>query len=71
MLLMKNSNGHQPKGIPIVLTASHIEMSDFKLNPFIAFTGGFPSKIIPTDILKKYWYPITDFVSNDEILWFP
>ncbi len=49
-------------GVQIVLTASHIEMSDFNLNPFIAFTGGFP-KIIPIDILRKHWYPITE---NDD-----
>jgi len=51
-------------GVPIVLTASVIEMSDFNLNPFIAFTGGFPSKIIPIKILRKYWYPITP--NNDD-----
>jgi len=51
-------------GVPIVLTASVIEMSDFNLNPFIAFTGGFPSKIVPIKILRKYWYPITP--SNDD-----
>ncbi len=28
-------------GMPIVLTASMIEMSDFNLNPFMAFSGGF------------------------------
>ena len=46
-------------GVPIVLTASTIEMSDFNLNPFIAFTGGFPSKIFPQRLMRKYWYPIT------------
>jgi len=46
-------------GVPIVLTASLIEMSDFKLNPFIAFTGGFPSKIVPQRLLRKSWYPVT------------
>ena len=46
-------------GVPIVLTSSVIEMSDFNLNPFIAFTGGFPTKIVPMKILRKYWYPIT------------
>lgn len=49
----------QPIGVPIVLTASFIEMSDFNLNPFIAFTGGFPSKIFPKRLLRKHWYPIT------------
>jgi len=45
-------------GVPIVLTASAIEMSDFYLNPFIAFTGGFPSKIIPRKFLRTHWYPL-------------
>jgi len=51
-------------GVPIVLTASTIEMSDFNLNPFIAFTGGFPSKIFPKRLLRKYWYPITQSEEN-------
>ncbi len=53
------SDDKHPRGAPIVLTASAIEMSDFKLNPFIAFTGGFPSRIVPMRILRKSWYPIT------------
>ncbi|NIV93854.1 radical SAM protein, partial [candidate division KSB1 bacterium] len=32
-------------------------MSDFNLNPFRAFTGGFPTGIVPRILLKKYWYP--------------
>ncbi|MCJ7720119.1 MAG: hypothetical protein MUO36_01480 [Candidatus Hadarchaeum sp.] len=55
----KVKGGGRSGGVPIVLTASLIEMSDFKLNPFIAFTGGFPSKIIPRRLLRKSWYPIT------------
>ncbi|MFN4133212.1 MAG: hypothetical protein ACK4GQ_02450, partial [Candidatus Hadarchaeales archaeon] len=51
-------------GTKIVLTASRIEMSDFFLNPFIAFTGGFPSKIIPRGVLRKKWYPITPSDEN-------
>lgn len=43
-------------GVPIVLTASTVEMSDFNLNPFIAFSGGFPL-ILPKRILKKKLYP--------------
>ncbi|MEM0449208.1 MAG: hypothetical protein QW520_05240, partial [Methanomassiliicoccales archaeon] len=34
------------KGVMIVLTASEIEMSDFNLNPFLAFAGGFPNSIV-------------------------
>ena len=45
-------------GTPIVLTASAIEMSDFYLNPFIAFTGGFP-KVLPKKYLRRHWYPPT------------
>jgi radical SAM superfamily enzyme YgiQ (UPF0313 family) len=44
-------------GVPIVLTASACEMSDFKLNPFLAFTSAFPTNIIPREILRQRWYP--------------
>jgi radical SAM superfamily enzyme YgiQ (UPF0313 family) len=59
-MLNARRNG-QVKGKKIVLTASAIEMSDFNLNPFVAFTGGFPAKIIPKSILRKRWYPPTPF----------
>ena len=49
-------------GIKIVLTASATEMSDFFDNPFIAFTGGFPS--LPVNLYQAisskfgvYGYP--------------
>jgi len=45
------------QGVPIVLTASATDMSDFNLSPFRAFTGGFPTNIIPRRLLRKYWYP--------------
>jgi hypothetical protein len=40
-LVHGRSNNKRSKsgGIPIVLTASAIEMSDFNINPFIAFSG--------------------------------
>jgi len=44
-------------GVPIVLTGSSIDMSDFNLSPFRAFTGAFPRGIIPRRLLRKYWYP--------------
>jgi radical SAM superfamily enzyme YgiQ (UPF0313 family) len=47
----------QAQGVPIVLTGSATDMSDFKLSPFRAFTGGFPTAIIPRFLLRKYWYP--------------
>lgn len=50
-------------GKTVVLTSSAIEMSDFNLNPFIAFTGGFP-KVAPLRVLRKYLYPVTP--DNDD-----
>ncbi|MEM2282802.1 MAG: radical SAM protein [Candidatus Hadarchaeales archaeon] len=47
-----------PRGSEIVLTASWVEFSDFKLNPFIAFTGSFPY-FIPLRVLRSKWYPPT------------
>jgi radical SAM superfamily enzyme YgiQ (UPF0313 family) len=55
----KSSTTTPPMGIPIVLTSSATEMSDFKLNLIRAFTGGFPTAIIPRFILRRYWYPRT------------
>lgn len=45
------------EGVPIVLTGSATDMSDFNLSPFKAFTGAFPTGIIPKRLLRKYWYP--------------
>ena len=53
----KDSGFQQPQGVPIVLTGSATDMSDFKLSPFLAFTGGFPTAIIPRFLLRKYLYP--------------
>ena len=56
MLVHTGSNSEMPKndGIMIVLTASDIEMSDFNLNPFIAFAGGFPKFLVQ----KKLYPPL-------------
>ena len=40
----------------IVLTASPVEMSDFNLNPFVAFSAGFPFPV-PLSILRRRIYP--------------
>jgi radical SAM superfamily enzyme YgiQ (UPF0313 family) len=45
------------EGVQIVLTGSAIDMSDFHLDPFIAFTGAFPTKIFPRRFLRKMLYP--------------
>lgn len=58
-------------GVPIVLTASVVEMSDFNLNPFLAFTGGFPTRIVPIKILRKFWYPITSDNNDGSALFAP
>jgi len=54
MLVHTSSSSGIPKneGRMIVLTASDIEMSDFNLNPFIAFSGGFPKFLV-----QKKLYP--------------
>ncbi len=61
----KDGAAPQAQGVPIVLTGSATEMSDFKLNPFRAFTGGFPTAIIPRFLLRKYWYPRVPTNGND------
>lgn len=53
---LKMHNG----GRKIVLTASAVEMSDFNLNPFIAFAGGFPVALLKGTLRKKL-YPPTPF----------
>ncbi len=64
-LIPTRFNDKMPRdnGVPIVLTASMIEMSDFKLNPFIAFSGGFPLSI-PKFVLRKKLYP--NFPVNED-----
>lgn len=44
-------------GVQFVLTGSAIDMSDFGLDPFMAFAGAFPTKIIPKGLLRKRLYP--------------
>lgn len=48
------------KGYKVVLTASAGEMSDYQLNPFLAFTGSFPKTLFPLWMLRKHWYPPPD-----------
>jgi radical SAM superfamily enzyme YgiQ (UPF0313 family) len=57
--LLTRKNG----GVRIVLTASMIEMSDFNLNPFMAFSGGFPL-VIPKYFLRKKLYPKSHYNEN-------
>jgi radical SAM superfamily enzyme YgiQ (UPF0313 family) len=53
----QQSGTKNAEGVQFVLTGSAIDMSDFHLDPFIAFTGAFPTKIIPKRLLKKILYP--------------
>jgi len=54
---LRNVVDTQSQGVPIVLTGSATDMSDFNRSPFRAFTGGFPTGIVPRRLLRKYWYP--------------
>ncbi|WGM89796.1 MAG: radical SAM protein [Candidatus Bathyarchaeum tardum] len=65
------ANNGQLQGVPIVLTGSATDMSDFKLNPFRAFSGGFPTAIIPRFMLRKYWYPKTPMNGNNTAKFVP
>jgi len=56
-MFLRTSVPPQTRGVPIVLTGSATDMSDFKLDPFRAFTGGFPTGIIPRTLLRRNWYP--------------
>lgn len=56
-MALRSSVETKTHGIPIVLTGSATDLSDFNLSPFRAFTGGFPTGIIPRRLLRKYWYP--------------
>jgi len=56
-VLHQADNAEKVEGVPFVLTGSAIDMSDFNLNPFIAFAGAFPTKIIPIALLRKILYP--------------
>ncbi|MHA1266692.1 MAG: B12-binding domain-containing radical SAM protein [Candidatus Helarchaeota archaeon] len=49
---------HPFKGKKVVLTASDVEMSDFKDNPFIAFSAGFSHRI-PIWSWKRLFFPPT------------
>lgn len=64
----KNQADHEPLaddgGIPIVLTASEVEMSDFNLNLVAAFAGSFPLGFVPRRIIKRALYPADPF--NDD-----
>jgi radical SAM superfamily enzyme YgiQ (UPF0313 family) len=61
-LLHDKSNGNSTSpavdgGVPIVLTASEMEMSDFNLNLVVSFTGSFPLMYVPQRFLKRILYP--------------
>jgi hypothetical protein len=58
----KGGSFKRPQGVPIILTGSVTDMSDFKLSPFRVFTGGFPTTIIPKFLLRKFFCARTHFV---------
>jgi radical SAM superfamily enzyme YgiQ (UPF0313 family) len=57
LMSQKNSPIVGADGVSIVLTGSATDMSDFKLSPFRAFSGGFPTSIVPRFLLRRYLYP--------------
>lgn len=64
--LRGNSNGNgvhvaENGGVPIVLTASEVEMSDFNLNLVASFAGSFPLRFMPRLLTKKMFYPANPF----------
>ncbi|MBO3797831.1 MAG: radical SAM protein [Thermoproteota archaeon] len=62
-LLRETSSKRRDGGKKIVLTASVVEMSDFNLNPFLAFSAGFPLPF-SKKLLRKRLYPPPPF--NDD-----
>jgi radical SAM superfamily enzyme YgiQ (UPF0313 family) len=44
-------------GKKIVLTASSLEMAGWDADPFIAFTGGFPARIVPNFLMNLSFKP--------------
>ena len=46
------------EGVPIVLTASRAEMSNYHYDPFVAFVCTFPHKLIPGKYKEKWLVPI-------------
>nr|MDO8098748.1 hypothetical protein [Candidatus Njordarchaeota archaeon] len=64
-----NSDGNgmdvaEDGGVPIVLTASEVEMSDFNLNLVAAFAGSFPLGFVPRWLIKRMLYPADPFDEN-------
>jgi radical SAM superfamily enzyme YgiQ (UPF0313 family) len=57
------------KGVPIVLTASILEMSDFFLRPFYAFLGGFP--LGSSYIWRKILFASTQYSRNGKTKFAP
>jgi radical SAM superfamily enzyme YgiQ (UPF0313 family) len=44
-------------GVPIVLTASRAEISNYHYDPFVAFVCTFPHRLIPYRLKKKWFAP--------------
>lgn len=53
----KNNRAADGDGRRFVLTASRAEMSDYCLDPFIAFTCTFPHKLFPKAFLEDWYTP--------------
>ena len=51
---------YDPQGVKIVLTAPRGEMSRYSGDPFAAFIGVFPEKVIPRPMLRPKWFQPED-----------
>jgi len=51
---------YDSKGVKIVLTSPRSEISRYSGDPFSAFLGVFPEKVIPRPILRPEWFKPED-----------
>ena len=49
----RNRNNHCTDGVPIVLTSPPNEISDYNLDPFVAFLSSFPNNFLLRTMVKK------------------
>jgi len=69
-LLRRSSSDKRDGRKKIVLTASAVEMSDFNLNPFMAFSAGFPLPL-PKRVLREKLYPPTPLNEDGTVRFAP
>lgn len=53
ILLKSNGSSDNPVGVPIVLTSPPNEISDYNLDPFVAFLSSFPNNFFLKNLVKR------------------